>query len=386
MKKYALLIISLSLVVLISLINSYAAKTKKYLPKNKYKLVCTDSITLDYPKGYLAQGITASYLTKVINGYIWKDAGMGSYHQFDVTGKLIHSYIGQYKICPDDNAKSYKKTPLRVGSIIIGNKHVYVYDDLTQYWFVHDMQGNFIKRLNRMGHYKYSAILGSGNILSSNDTLIFIPLTYFDTIARFNNPIVHMINLYTGKTLKKFLEPDSMLLKYKSRITFHPSALVPIEIDFSKKELYTAYNHSYFIHKYNYASGQNIMVFGQPPPGYQISILPDMDYKVITASVRDTIDKYSQRNWKYSSVICHNPKNNIVARTIYPPSHKTKQTNSLLQVYNSNSGELITQIQLPDNYYNLCHITDDLEFWIENRKSTRNDLYIIYKVKLIPDN
>jgi hypothetical protein len=386
MKKLIFVVLTLLFVITIKVI-TYAGKTKKDLSQGKYKLVCTDSIQIEYPKSFLPQGVSASHLTRVVNGYIWKGAGIGSYHQFDLKGKLLHSYTGQYKLCPDDNAKSYKKIPLRVGSIAISNKYVYVYDDLTQYWFVYDIQGNFIKRMSRFEQYKHSAILGSQNILNTNDTILFIPVTQFDTTKRYSSPIVYMIHLRTGKTVKKFLEPDSMIVKYKERIGIYPSTLVPLEIDFSQKELYTAHNHSYLIHKYSYVTGQKILTFGQQPPGYHSYIpKPVGNYRRLTVAVRDTITAYNIKNWHYSPVLCYNAKNKLIARTIYSPLKPNRKVDSYLQIYNSVTGELITQIQLPDKYYNLCHITDDLEFWIENQKISRDTPYIIYKVKLVPDN
>lgn len=373
------------LLAIILITISYAGKLKRDIPSGKYKLVCTDSIIVDYPKSYLVEGVTASHLTAIHSGYIWKDAGSGSFHQFDFKGKLLHSYQGQYKLCPDENQKSYKKIPLRAGSLVVGNKHVYIYDDLTQYWFVYDMQGNFIKRLDRMQHYKNSAIAGSNYISNTNDSVIFIPLTQFDTVTRYTTPIIYMTNLNTGKTLKKFLEPDTMILKYKSRIEIYPSTLVPVTVDFSQKELYTAHFHDYHIYKYNYATGEKIMVFGEAPPGYHTHIpMPAMNYNIMTTKVRDTINAYSRKNWRYSSVICYNSKHKVIARTVYSPPKPNKRVDSYLQVYKSTTGELITQIQLPENYYNLCYVTDDLEFWIENQKHSKEEPYIIYKTKLVP--
>jgi len=385
MKRNIISLILLTPIVIIITI-SYASKVKRDMPSGKYKLVCIDSILLDYPKSYLVQGVSASHLTAIRNGYIWKDAGVGSFHQFDLKGRLLHSYQGQYKLCPDEHQKSCKKIPLRAGSVVIGNKYVYIYDDLTQYWFLYDMQGNFVNRFKRMQQYKHSAILGSSYILGTNDSIVFIPLTQFDTLKRYTEPIVYMVDLHTGKTLKKFLEPDSMLLKYKNRVQIYPSTSVTVEIDYKKKELYTAHSHDYHIYKYNYATGEKIMVFGEAPPNYHAHIpMPAMKYRPITLVVRDTINAYSRKNWRYSPVLCYNDKHKIIARTVYAPPKPNRQVDSYLQVYRSTTGELITQIKLPENYFNLCYITDDLEFWIEHKKYTKDDPYIIYKTKLVPE-
>jgi hypothetical protein len=384
MRKIIIIVTLLSVIILITI--SYAGKIKQDIPSGKYKLICIDSIFVDYPKSYLVQGVNASHLSMVRNGYIWKDAGVGSYHQFDLKGKLLHSYVGQYRLCPDQHQKSYKKIPLRVGSVAVGNKQVYIYDDLTQHWFVYDMQGNFIKRLNRMQHVKHSNMVGSPFILTTNDSVIFIPLTDFDKQKRYTSPLVYMVDLNTGKTLKKFLEPDSMLLKYKDRLQTFPSTFVPIEVDFAQKELYTAHSHDYHIYKYNYITGQKIAVFGEAPPNYHTHIpMPDMDYSVMTAKVVDTLNLYNRKNWHYSPFICYNSKHKIIARVLYAPPKLNKRGDSYLQLYKSTTGELITQIQLPENYSNLCYITDDLEFWIENKKYTKDDPYIIYKTKLVPE-
>jgi len=374
-----LLFVISSLLIFRYKIGAYPPKTIK---KGDYRLEIIDSILLKNNTNY--------NIVSYRNNHLYNCMPF-NFEVYEMNGKLLHHYIGQVTSCPIPKLRT--KTPQRIYNFGEEDNKMFVWDDFGECFFMyknHTLIQKIKTPLATKNNYTLQRNLNDLYLLDTLHLLASIIPNEVESGKRsigLKDPMFAKINIRTGKTsyfgtwdsLYYELEPASIYCEDNEKLS---------EEEKVKKSVIKRVRAV----RYQYIKGQNKLYYVEKASN-KLKIIDFKDNKTTIRQLNDNaklpIPPVECSQWENASIYYDEVSNAFIRvlecyndKKMYH-SHQKTPIQKLLEIYDLNTNQTITQIILPDNLSHfICAMPNLKELWFQKFNNKFYGQTVIYKLKL----
>lgn len=328
---------------------SYQNYFSRPVQEKSFRLVVQDSIVLD-STNYK----TIMHFEHINNSFY----GVVPFALFEenIKNHTERMYAGQTLDCPSGKENFRSKTPVRVGAwSIVNASDVLIWDNLAQR-FCYFKNGKPYKIIHCELKKNKETIVGMIDRFTVRNDTAFLPTIMLDHYAGKspilpNTPLFSLVDLKTGKIIKKLGRWDSIYTKIKfgNQYRDHVIFLQNVPHFVIGRKIFYLTKLSKSIHSLN----------------------------IVTGEVYSLPTTHIEQDSLLNQVLIHS-HNQVFRQVAFRGKHSSK---TVLEIYTDNFSKKI-RVDLPDNkllYLIACASEDEL--WFSGTRDTKKT--IIYKTKLV---